>query len=163
MPRPGRRLQSQRGPPSEQTGLDVSSNLASLRADNETLNALVHHLQQEKLSALDDFQPQSDADLEGEMTELQYQIMNYSRSLRSSQANSKETKSALGDTNTLTRPNSQIRSNYFFESILWKQLILQLFEHPFKAFGGKGEMINETWCLIFDTGKSQSSQKIRRH
>lgn len=125
----------------------------NLREENENLKVLLRDVQQEKLSALDDFQPRSDADLKAEMVELQYQITSYSRFLRSSKANSKETRAALGDDNTLTIPADNISGTYFFESFLWKQLILELFSHPFKAFGWDGNTINETWCLIFDRGR----------
>jgi hypothetical protein len=125
----------------------------NLREENETLKVLLRDVQQEKLSALDDFQPRSDADLKAEMVELQYLITSYSRFLRSSRANSDETRAALGDENTLTIPADNISAAYFFESFLWKQLILELFQHPFKAFVWNGDTINETWCLIFDRGR----------
>jgi hypothetical protein len=117
------------------------------------LKAYIRNVQQERLSALDDLQPRSDAALKVEMVELQYQITSYSRFLRSSRANSDETRAALGDDNTLTTPADNIKPAYFFESFLWKQLILELFSHPFQAFGRNGESNNETWCLIFDRGK----------
>jgi hypothetical protein len=120
----------------------------NLREENENLKVRLRDVQQEKLSALDDFQPRSDADLKGELVELQYQITSYSRFLRSSHLD--ETRAELGDYNTLSIPADNISTNYFFESFLWKQLMLELFEHPFKAFGRDGDTINETWRLIFD-------------
>ncbi len=150
---PHRRIVAPRRTTEDRTDLDASSNVVNLREENETLKVLLRNAQQEKLSALDDFQPRSDADLKEEMVELQYQITSYSRFLRSSRANVEETRSALGDGNTLTIPADNISATYFFESFLWKQLILELFEHPFKAFGWNGDKINETWCLIFDRGK----------
>lgn len=143
---------------SERTDLEAPLGVVNLREENENLKVLLRDVQQEKLSALDDFQPRSDADLREEMVELQYQITSFSRHLRSSKANSDGTRTSLGDDATLTVPMGNISAIYFFESFLWKQLIVELFDHPFKAFGSDGEKIRETWCLIFDRGKLPLNQ-----
>jgi hypothetical protein len=87
------------------------------------------------------------------MGKLQYQVTSFSRFIRSSSSNPKETRAALRKYALTDGPVDYISPIYFFESVLWRQLMNELFENPFQPFGKISRMINETWCAIFGEGR----------
>jgi hypothetical protein len=109
-------------------------------------------LQQERLGALDNFQPKNDADLKEGMMKLQSQVTSASKSLSGSSTMEKSRRNLEKQTLTDDKADGVNLKN-LLESVIWKQLMTELFEHPFQPFGDNSTEIKEAWCMIFRKGK----------
>jgi hypothetical protein len=133
---------------------ELASEITVLKNENERVGTLLRDLQQERLGALDDFQPRSDADLREAIMKLQYQVTSFSRYLRGSRSlNSEKIRGALEGLALTDGNTKDVRLTYFLESVLWTQVMAELFVNPFQPFGEKSRIIMDAWCAIFGTGK----------
>jgi hypothetical protein len=54
----------------------------------------------------------------------------------------------------LTYGNTKdVSLKHLLESVLWNQIMIELFQHPFQPFGENSQLIRDAWCAIFGTGK----------
>ncbi|KAH0545469.1 hypothetical protein FGG08_000470 [Glutinoglossum americanum] len=113
-------------------------------------------IQKEKLEALDQFQPTPDAHFGGCLSKMRESIKDMSRHIgRNRNGNPAQLAAAVRE-HTLTRDlGDEIwahGSNHKFliESVVWKQLMARLFNHPFQCLGyKKGQSLMDSWCEIF--------------
>lgn len=124
-----------------------------LRNQNELLRAQLRDIQRERLSALDDFQPCSDAELMDAFLQVQNQVTSLSRQLRSSLSKSQNSVSVLQGHMLSACPTMKVSTKYVLESFLWQQLWMRCLYSPFVMLGPNGDIIYQAWCLIFNKGK----------